>query len=137
MVTPCFDYPKIATHRLTNTTAQIRAERIMIRATTSLIAFLLTTPVGSETVEVRDRGTIDLANFECRDINRSSLIQRVCYDSARRTLIVGIKGGYDNYCDLPQQTFESFMTAPSMGQFFNASIRGSGPDTRYDCWTQH
>ena len=51
----------------------------------------------------------------------------------QRTLIVGIKGSYDDYCDLPQQTFESFMTAPSMGQFFNANIRGSGPDTRYDC----
>jgi hypothetical protein len=113
------------------------ARDIMIRAATSLIALLLTAPVGSETVEVRDRGTIDLATFECRDINRSSLIQRVCYDSAQRTLIVGIKGSYDNYCDLPQQTFESFMTAPSMGQFFKANIRGSGPDTRYDCRMQH
>lgn len=105
----------------------------MIRAATSLIAFLLTAPVGSETVDVRDRGTIDLATFECRDINRSSLIQRVCYDRAQRILIVGIEGSYDNYCDLPQQTFDGLMTAPSMGQFFNANIRRSGPDTRYDC----
>ena len=109
----------------------------MIRAATSLIALLLTTPVGSETVEVRDRGMIDLATFECRDINRSSLVQRVCYDSAQRTLIVGIKGSYDDYCDLPQQTLDRFMTAPSMGQFFNANIRGSGPDTRYDCRAKH
>jgi KTSC domain len=105
----------------------------MIRAATSLIALLLTAPVGSETVDVRDRGTIDLATFECRDINRSSLIQRVCYDHVQRTLIVGIKGNYDDYCELPQRTFESFMTAPSMGQFFNQNIRGSGPDARYDC----
>lgn len=105
----------------------------MIRAATSLIAFLLTAPVGSETVDVRDRGTIDLATFECRDINRSSLIQRVCYDRAQRTLIVGIKGSYDDYCGLPQRTFESFMNAPSMGQFFNVNIRGSGPDARFDC----
>src|SRR5437868_1628352 len=104
MVTPCFGPPKIAAHRLTNTRAQIRADRIMIRAAASLIAFLLTAPVGSETVDVSDRGTIDLATFECRDINRSSLVQRVCYDSAQRTLIVGIKGSYDDYCDLPQQT---------------------------------
>jgi hypothetical protein len=107
----------------------------MIRAATSFIALLLTAPVGSEAVDVGDRGTIDLATFECRDISRSSLIQRVCYDSAERTLIVGIKGSYNNYCELPQQTFESFMTAPSMGQFFNRNIRGSGPDARYDCRT--
>jgi hypothetical protein len=105
----------------------------MIRIATSLIALLLTAPVGSETVDVRDRGTIDLATFECRDISRSSLIQRVCYDQAQRTLIVAIRGSYDDYCDLPQQAFESLMTAPSMGQFFNQNIRRSGPDGRYDC----
>ena len=98
---------------------------IMIRAATSLIAFLLTAPVGSERVDVKDRGTIDLATFECRDINRSSLIQRVCYDHAQRNLIVGIRGRYDDYCELPQQTFDGFMTAPSMGQFFNRNIRGA------------
>jgi hypothetical protein len=107
----------------------------MIRIATSLIALLLSAPVGSETVDVKDRGTIDLATFECRDINRSSLIQRVCYDRARRILIVGIKGSYDDYCGLPQQTFDGFMTAPSMGQFFNRNIRESGPDARYDCRT--
>ena len=109
----------------------------MIRAATTLILLLLTARAGPETIDVRDRGAVDLTTFECRDINRSSLIQRVCYDHAQRTLIVGIKGSYDDYCDLPQQTLDRFMTAPSMGQFFNANIRGSGPDTRYDCRAKH
>jgi hypothetical protein len=107
----------------------------MIRAATSLILYLLMAPVGSETVEVRDRGAVDLQTFECRDINRSSLIQRVCYDHAQHYLIVGIRGRYDDYCELPQQTFDGFMTAPSMGQFFNQNIRGSGSSDRYDCRT--
>jgi len=64
-----------------------------------------------------------LRRFECRDVNRSSLIQRVCYDHTQRYLIVGIRGRYDDYCDLPQQTFDGFMTASSMGQFFNQNIR--------------
>ena len=102
----------------------------MIRAATSLIALLLTAPLGSETVDVRDRGPVDLATFECRDINRSSLIQRVCYDRARHYLIVGVRGSYDGYCELPQQTFDSFMTAPSMGQFFNRNIRAGSNDCR-------
>jgi hypothetical protein len=108
---------------------------IMIRAATSLIAFLLTAPVDSETVDVKDRGTIDLATFECYDINRSSLIQRVCYDPAQHYLIVGISGRYDDYCELTQQTFDGFITAPSMGRFFNQNIRGSGSSDRYDCRT--
>jgi hypothetical protein len=107
----------------------------MIRTATSLIAFLLAAPVGSETVEVRDRGAVDLETFECRDINRSSLIQRVCYDHAQRYLIVGISASYHDYCELPQQIFDGFMTAPSMGQFFKENIRRSGPDDRYDCRT--
>ena len=108
----------------------------MIRAATSFILLLLTAQGGTETVDVRDRGTVDLATFECRDINRSTLIQRVCYDRAERTMIVGIKGRYDQYCGLTAQAFDSLMTAPSMGQFFNQNIRGSGPDGRYDCRTQ-
>jgi hypothetical protein len=39
----------------------------MIRAATTLIVLLLTADVGSEVVDVRDRGAVDLAPFECRD----------------------------------------------------------------------
>ena len=108
----------------------------MIRAASALIVLLFTAEIGSETVDVRDRGTVDLATFACRDVTRSSLIQRVCYDSAQSTLIVGIKGGYDQYCELPASTFDGLMGAPSMGQFFNRNIRGAGPISPYDCRTR-
>ena len=86
---------------------------------------LLTTPVVSETIDVGARGSVDLKNFECRDITRSSILQRVCYDRARRHLIVAVKGSYDQYCDLPAETYGALMGAPSMGQFFNRNIRGA------------
>ena len=108
----------------------------MIRAATTFILLLLTAPVGTETVDVRDSGLVDLATFSCRDTNRSTIIQRVCYDHARRNMVVGIKGGYDRFCELPPETFDGFMTAPSMGQFFNRNIRGLAPDGRYDCRAQ-
>ena len=98
----------------------------MVKAAIALVMQLLTAEVGSETVEVRDRGLVDLATFDCRDIRRSSLIQRVCYDAAQGYLIVGIRNVHDQYCDLPQPTFEALMAAPSMGQFFNRNIR-AGP----------
>ncbi len=106
---------------------------MMIRAATSFILLLLTAPVGTETVDVRDSGPVDLGTFECRDINRSTMIQRVCYDRAQRAMIVGIKGGYDGFCELPPETFDSFMTAPSMGQFYHQNIRALAPKGRYDC----
>jgi len=108
----------------------------MVRTATALLLHLFTAEVGSETVDVRDRGTVDLKTFECRDINRSSLIQRVCYDKAKRHLIINIKGVYDQYCELPALTFDGLMGAPSMGQFFNQNIRGSGPDGPYKCRTR-
>jgi len=105
----------------------------MIRAATSLILFLLNAPVGTETVDLRESGTVDLGTFECRDITRSTIIQRVCYDAAARSMIVGIESGYDRYCRVPAATFAGLMAAPSMGQFFNRSIRALAPDGRYDC----
>jgi len=107
----------------------------MIRAATALILLLCHAEPGFETVEVRDRGTVDLSPFECRDINRSSLIQRVCYDKAQNYLIVGVDGSYDQYCDIPATTFDDLMGAPSMGQYFNRNIRRAGSDGRYDCRT--
>ena len=106
----------------------------MVRIAT-LLLHLFVAELGSEAVEVRDRGIVDLKTFECRDINRSSLIQRVCYDKAQGTLIVGIKNVYEQYCDLSAPTFDGLMSAPSMGQFFNRNIRGAGSGSAYDCLT--
>ena len=105
----------------------------MIRAATALILLLCQAEPGVETVDVRDRGMVGLGPFECRDINRSSLIQRVCYHKAQNYLIVGIKGAYDHYCDITAATFDELMAAPSMGQYFKRNIRGSESDGRHDC----
>jgi KTSC domain len=105
---------------------------IMIKAATSLIVFLMAATVGSETINVSGHGVIDLDTFECRDITRSSIVQRVCYDPAQRHLIVAVKGAYGQYCDLPAETFDALMGAPSMGQFFNRNIR-SAPGTPFAC----
>jgi KTSC domain len=105
----------------------------MVKAAASLILLMLTAPFGTEAVEVRGRGPVDLATFECRDITRSTIVQRACYDSAQHQLIVAIKGNYEQYCGLAMQTFDSFMSAPSMGRFFIDNIRGRAPDDRYGC----
>lgn len=104
----------------------------MIGAATTLIALLLTAEFGSETVEMRDRGTVDLATFECRDTPRSTLIQRACYDHAQASMIVSVKGAYYQYCDLPAATFAELMAAPSMGQFFKRNF-SAGSGGRYGC----
>ena len=107
----------------------------MVRGATFLILVLFTAEVRSETVDVKYRGPVDLKTFECRDINRSSFIQRVCYDKAQSYMVISLKGTYYHYCELPTSTFDGLMGAPSMGQFYNQNIKGTGTDGPFDCPT--
>jgi hypothetical protein len=91
----------------------------------------------AETVDVEDRGPVDLTAFSCQDITRSSVISRVCYDRESRRMLVQRLVVYRQYCDLPQDTLAAFLNAPSMGKFFNANIEAAGRDAggRYHCET--
>jgi hypothetical protein len=104
----------------------------MIGSATTLIALLLSAEYGSETVDVQDRGPVDLATYQCRDTPRSTLIQRACYDPAQASLVVSVRGTYVQYCDLPPATLDALTAALSMGQFFRRNIAGVD---RYDCRT--
>jgi KTSC domain len=108
---------------------------VMTRAAVPLIVLLFAAEVRCETVDVKYRGPVDLKAFECRDINRSSFIQRVCYDNTQSYMIINLRGTYYHYCELPPATYDGLMGAPSMGQFYNQNIKGSGSDGPYDCRT--
>lgn len=105
----------------------------MVKVIAILLSQLLAAPIVSETVDIAGRGEVDLATFECRDINRSTVLQRVCYDRAQQDLVIAIGGAYQRYCGVPAGTVESLMGARSMGQFFNQNIRRQVSGDRYDC----
>src|ERR1035437_8482914 len=108
---------------------------MMPRIATALMVLCFAAEARSETVDVKYRGPVDLKTFECRDINRSSFIQRVCYDKAQSYMIISLHGTYYHYCELPPATYDGLMDAPSMGHFYNQNIKGSGSDGAYDCRT--
>jgi hypothetical protein len=87
----------------------------------------------AETVEVKDRGAVDLKPFACHDITRSSLVNRVCYEAANRSMIVQANAVYFQYCDMPQAMLDSLLNAPSMGQYYKSKIAGAGSNGLYDC----
>jgi hypothetical protein len=87
----------------------------------------------AETVTVPHRGAVDLTPFVCQDITRSSLVSRVCYDAANQTMIVQSHAVYSRYCGVPEAARDSFLNAPSMGQYYNANLKGSGAEARYQC----
>jgi hypothetical protein len=108
----------------------------VIRSIATALALLWTAPVVSEKVELRDRVTIDLAPFACTDTPRSSVVQRVCYDEARRYMLVNVRGSYRDYCGLPAATFDAFISAQSMGQFYLQNIAASDREGPFHCPAQ-
>lgn len=87
----------------------------------------------AETVDVKYRGPVDLASFECTAINRSSFVTRVCYLTKKSYLVIGLKKNYYHYCDVDAKTVRYFLAAPSMGRFYNASIKDSGTGGKFSC----
>ncbi|MGK6323550.1 KTSC domain-containing protein [Sphingomonas sp. DT-51] len=59
----------------------------------------------------------------------SSLIDRIVYDDAARTLLVTFRSGRRYlYRDVPRAAYDALVTARSTGAYFNDAIRG-----RYAC----
>jgi hypothetical protein len=52
-------------------------------------------------------------------------------------MIIRLRGTFYHYCELPQSTLDALVSAASMGQYYNANIKGAGKDGPYDCRTHH
>ncbi|WP_213287802.1 KTSC domain-containing protein [Bradyrhizobium sp. sGM-13] len=84
-----------------------------------ILVLLFTAPwEAAEIVEVKDRGPVDLARFTCQDVTRSSVISRVCYDGESRHMLIQRHAVYHQYCDVPKDTIDAFLNAPSVGRHF-------------------
>lgn len=87
----------------------------------------------AEIVDVKGFGAVDLKPFNCQDITRSSVISRVCYDAEGRRMLVQRYAVYRQYCELPKDTVDAFLNAPSMGRFFKINIEGGDGSRPYTC----
>ncbi|WP_340672300.1 KTSC domain-containing protein [Bradyrhizobium ottawaense] len=89
----------------------------------------------AETIDVKYYGKLDLGPFVCTNVTRSSFVNRACYDKSQQFMVVQLRSVYYPYCEMSPATFEAFLAAPSMGQFYNANIKGAGSDGPFDCRT--
>ena len=117
----------IAIRTLNETIASRVQDDAMIRSVAIALALLWTAPVIPEKVELSNSGVVDLAPFACTDTPRSSVVRRVCYDEARRYLLINARGAYRDYCELPAATFNAFIAALMDGTFLRAEHCGLGP----------
>ena len=82
----------------------------------------------AESVNVKYRGPVDLAPFDCEDVTRSSFIERVCYDARNAYMLIELSGTWYHYCEIDGETVANLLRTDSMGRYYNASIKG-----RFDC----
>jgi hypothetical protein len=55
---------------------------------------------------------------------QSSNIVSVGYDEKSKVLEIEFDNGIYQYFDVPQDVYEDFMNAPSLGKFFHKEIKG-------------
>lgn len=102
----------------------------------ALAICLVTTPAIAETVEVKYLGPVDLETYQCREVGRSSFVNRVCFDPAAKRMVVLLKSTYYAYCRMPATIVADFLNAESMGRFYNQKIKSSAVGGIYDCRDQ-
>jgi hypothetical protein len=94
-----------------------------------MVGLWLCFPSGrAESVYVKYRGEVDLRSFDCKETTRSSFINRICYDRRNEYMLISLNGTYYHYCEIDPSTVSSLLDAPSVGQFYNANIKG-----QFDC----
>lgn len=69
---------------------------------------------------------VDTANPAFEELNRddSSFIGAGWYDPSEEYMILDLNGTYYQYCNLPEEVWEEFKYADSLGKYYNASIKG-------------
>jgi KTSC domain len=88
------------------------------------------TKIRSEVVQVKYRGEVSLASFDCTSGDRSSVVKRVCYDRGNQYMLINLSGTYYHYCEIDNGTVTALISAESIGRFYNSAIKG-----RFDCRT--
>jgi hypothetical protein len=95
---------------------------------TGFVSVTIPTFAIAETVFVKYRGTVDLAPFVCQSTPQSSLVERLCYDSKERYVIVNLNGTYYHHCEVPKEVVNNWQKAESLGRYYLQNIKG-----RNDC----
>jgi KTSC domain len=84
---------------------------------------VVTLPARAESVNVKYRGDVNLAPFDCTDIIRSSFVRRICYDSVHSYMLIILDGTYYHYCEIDDETVTGLLHAESVGSFLTRASK--------------
>jgi hypothetical protein len=96
------------------------------------IAALMAMPVMAESVDVKYWGYADLSTYDCVD-TESSFVNRICYEADESHVVVLLRSTYYAYCQVESETVADWISADSIGRFYNQNIKSNAVDGRYAC----
>lgn len=70
--------------------------------------------------------------FDCRDVNPSIGITRVCYSAEKQYMIMQLREDARHFCSIPPDVVSAFLAADSMINFYAEHIKHNST-RRYDC----
>ncbi|MER9528819.1 KTSC domain-containing protein [Mesorhizobium sp. M0309] len=97
------------------------------------LALVASWPVAAETVDVKYRGPVDLAKFQCTGELDSSVVKRVCYNAEHSYMLIRLKQVWYHYCEIDQGTVSALLAAESKGSFYYSNIKDSGTGGKFGC----
>jgi hypothetical protein len=109
---------------------------VMTRSVLVALAIVLSSvPVTADELCPKYGSCVPADQFNCREITTSSLVTRVCYSGAKEYMVVRLKQTDYHYCAIDAQTVKDFLTASSMGLFYNERIKVNANDGKFSCQT--
>lgn len=90
----------------------------------------------AETVDVQHRGKVSLANFSCNEVEDSSFISTICYQSEDQYLLIEMNENWFEFCDVEMYEVDGLLVASSKGEYFNAQIAHRAIENLYECKPQ-
>ena len=103
--------------------ARIDKDRLTLARIAFIVLTLACSTVDAQDVQVKYIGMVDLSSYQCRSITRSSFIRHLCYDRASKKVVVQLNATRYQYCDVDRNTIREWLSASSMGQYYNHSIK--------------
>lgn len=99
----------------------------------ALLLSMLVSPLYAETVEVKYRGPVDLAKFECTGELDGSLVKRVCYNTEHSYMLIRLKQTWYHYCEIDQGTVSALLAAGSKGSFYRENVKDDATGGKFGC----
>jgi len=111
-----------------------KRESSMVGGITGFLLLLLSRlDIRPEAVTVWPFNKVVVELLNCRDIKRSSIIQRVCYDAGTGHMVINVKGSYYEYCRVPENAYLELMGAFSMGRYYEQHIQAVAGERHFVC----